>query len=63
MSGETVPEIKQKHTFVKGAKTFILSDFLKAIDHTIVIRIVRSLCLESDFNDLERLHDEDLEPS
>ncbi len=51
------------NTFVKSVEALVFGDFFKTVDHAIVVSVPWSLSLKSDFDDLERLHDEHLEPS
>jgi len=50
-------------TFVKCEESFISYDFLKTVSNTIIHFVCSWLSLKSDFDDFERLHDENLRPA
>lgn len=49
-------------TFVQCERAFVFDDFGQTIDDAVVLFIVCILSLESNFDDLKRLHDEHLGP-
>lgn len=63
IKGVTLPSIYFRNTFVECEESFIFDDFHKTIGNAVVHFISGRLGLQSDLDDFEGLHDEDLGPA
>lgn len=64
-NGANDPKIHSQYwiTFIESRHPFLLFDFSKTVNNAAVFGLMIRLVDQSDFNDFERLHDYDLNPS